>query len=100
MWTVPGLALTSTNVAVSYVDSAWTGLDVNKRHRMKAYTVLNLTTGIERDNWSLTVYANNVTDARGQTTILDAYYSPSGMDYNKNIIRPRSFGVRWSQQFD
>ena len=88
-------------VAVSYVDSAWNNLEVDNRQKMDAYTVVNLSTGIERDNWSLTLYANNVLDKRGQVDILDpGYFSPSGVDYNENIIRPRSFGVRWSQRFD
>lgn len=88
-------------VAVSYVDSAWNNLEVNNRQKMGAYTVINLTTGIERDNWSLALYANNVLDERGQTDILDpGYFSPSGIDLNENIIRPRSFGLRWSQRFE
>lgn len=86
--------------AVSYVASSWNNLEVDNRHKMGAYTVVNLTTGIDRDNWSLTLYANNVLDERGQTDIVDpGYYSPSGIEYNEYIIRPRSFGIRWSQRF-
>ena len=87
--------------AVTYVDGSWSDLDVRRRAYMDSYTVLNLTTGIDRDNWSVTLYANNVTDSHGQTDSSNpSYVSPSGIDYNDFIIRPRSFGIRWSQRFN
>ncbi len=86
--------------AVSYTDSAWNNLDVAIRQEMDAYTLVNLTTGIEKEDWTLTFYVNNLFDERGQVDILDpGYFSPSGIDYNENIIRPRAFGVRWAQRF-
>ena len=94
-------------VAVSYRASAWTSLRTEIREdpdiggKMPAYTVLNLSAGFERDNWSLTVYMNNATDKRGLTDILDpGYYSPSGFDYNQVIIQPRNIGIRWTQRFN
>jgi outer membrane receptor protein involved in Fe transport len=87
-------------MAVSYTGSAWNNLDVAIRQKMDAYTLLNMTAGIEKENWTLTFYANNLLDERGQVDILDpGYFSPSGIDYNENIIRPRTFGVRWAQRF-
>jgi outer membrane receptor protein involved in Fe transport len=88
--------------AWSWRDGSWNDLEVtNERRRyMDSYGVLNLSTGIEKDNWSLTLYANNVLDENGQIDILDpGYYSPSGVDYNQVWIRPFSVGIRWSQQF-
>lgn len=87
-------------LALSHTGSAWNNLEVDNRHQMDAYTVMNLSTGIEKEDWTLTVYANNITDKRGRTDILDpGYFSPSGMEYNESIIRPRSFGVRWAKRF-
>ncbi len=86
--------------ALSYTDEAWNDLEVEQRQMMDAYTVLNLTAGIQRDNWTLTFFGNNVTDERGQTNILDpGYSSPSGVEYNDRIIRPRSYGVRFAHRF-
>jgi len=67
---------------------------------MDGYAVVNLSAGIDKGNWSASLYVNNVADERGQVDILKpGYYSPSGVDYNQNIIRPRSVGVRWAQRF-
>jgi outer membrane receptor protein involved in Fe transport len=88
--------------AWSWRDGSWNDLEVtNERRRyMDSFGVLNLSTGIERDNWSVTLYANNVTDEEGQIDIGDpGYYSPSGVDYNQVWIRPFSVGLRWSQRF-
>ncbi|MEJ8566918.1 TonB-dependent receptor [Elongatibacter sediminis] len=88
--------------AFSYRDGSFNDLEStnSRRDRMDSYSVLNLSTGIEKDNWSLTLYANNVTDERGQIDIGDpGYFSPSGLDYNTNYIKPRSYGIRWAQRF-
>jgi outer membrane receptor protein involved in Fe transport len=88
--------------AWSWRDGSWNDLELTnpRRRYMDSYGVLNLSTGIEKENWSLTLYANNVTDEKGQIDITDpGYYSPSGQDYNQIWIRPRSFGIRWAQRF-
>jgi outer membrane receptor protein involved in Fe transport len=88
--------------AWSYRDGSWTDLEVSnpRRRHMDSYGVLGLTTGIEKDNWSLTLYANNLTNERGVINYVDpGYDSPSGVDDRTNYIRPRSYGIRWSQRF-
>ena len=88
--------------AWSWRDGSWNDLEVDneRRAKMDSYGVLNLSTGIENDNWTLSLYANNVTDEKGQIDIGDpGYFSPSGLDFNRNHIRPRSFGIRWTQRF-
>ncbi len=96
MGDLPGFA----QAAISYRESAWNDLDVEARRKMDSYAVVNLSAGIDKGNWALTFYANNIGDKRGQVDIGDpGYFSPSGVDFNQNIIRPRSFGVRWAQRF-
>ena len=88
--------------AMSYTDDAFSDLEVSDRQQMDSYAVLNLAAGIEKDNWSLTLYVNNVTDERGQIDIIDAgypNYPPPGLDWTESVIRPLSFGVRWAQRF-
>jgi len=88
--------------AWSWRDETWNDLEETnvRRAKMDSYGVLNLSTGIENERWSLSLYANNVTDERGQIDIGDpGYDSPSGLDFNRNHIRPRNIGLRWSQRF-
>jgi len=88
--------------AWSYRDGSWNDLEETNSRRayIDSYNVLNLSAGIERDNWSLTFFANNITDEAGQIDITDpGYYSPSGQDYNQIWIKPRNYGIRFSQKF-
>jgi hypothetical protein len=94
-------------VALSYTDKAWNKLEVDERVEMDSYTVLNLSAGIEKNNWALTLYVNNVSDERGQIDEWEEFYVSmlepptvfSGLDHRASIIRPRSFGIRWAQRF-
>jgi outer membrane receptor protein involved in Fe transport len=91
--------------AVSYTDDSWNNLESDNRFVIDSGTVLNLTAGIEKEKWSLTLYANNVTDERMATDIFSGNYPQytgitfSGFDYVETPIRPRSYGIRWSQRF-
>jgi outer membrane receptor protein involved in Fe transport len=88
--------------AWSYRDGSWNDLEETNSRRayMDSYNVLNLSAGIERDNWSLTFFANNITDEAGQIDITDpGYFSPSGQDYNQIWIKPRNYGIRFAQKF-
>jgi len=91
--------------AVSYSDESWNNLESDNRFQIPSSTVLNLTAGIEKEKWSLTLFANNVTDERLITDIINyGYYSWtgvvfSGYDYAEVVGRPRSFGIRWAQRF-
>jgi len=87
-------------IAATYRGKAWNDLQLDNRTEMDGYAVVNLSAGIDKGNWSASLYVNNVADERGQIDILKpGYYSPSGVDYNQNIIRPRSVGIRWAQRF-
>ncbi len=96
MGNLPGFA----QVAATYRDEAWTDLELSTRELMDAYTIVNVSVGVDTGNWSVTAYANNIADKRGQVDIAQpGYFSPSGIDYNQNIVHPRSFGIRWAQRF-
>ena len=91
---------TFAQIAATYKSKAWTDLQLDRRSLMGAYGVVNLSAGIDKGNWSVSLYVKNVGDVRGQTDIIDpGYYSPSGVDYTQNIIHPRSIGIRWAQRF-
>jgi outer membrane receptor protein involved in Fe transport len=102
--------------AVSYTGKRWNDLDtltffpsINApaRREMDDYTLVNLSAGIDRDNWTLTFYINNLLDERATLDIKDpgygdevpGYNHPPGNNWTTAFNRPRSFGIRFGQRF-
>ena len=95
--------------ALAYTGERWNDLDtlnVPARQQMDDYTLLNLSTGIDKDNWTLTFYINNALDERAEIDIEDPGYGnqavldrPPGHKWTTATNRPRSFGIRFSQRF-
>jgi iron complex outermembrane receptor protein len=95
--------------AVAYTGARWNDLDtlnVPARQKMDSYTLLNLSTGIEKDNWTLSLYINNALDERAEIDIEDPGYGglsnvirPPGHAWTTATNRPRSFGIRFGQRF-
>ena len=77
---------------------------------LDAYTTTDLSAGISKNNWSLSVYLNNATDERadiyrftncaetvcGAAGVVPEY--PNGQVYTVTD-KPRTFGIKWSQEF-
>jgi len=95
--------------AASYTGQRWNDLDtlnVPARQEMDAYTLVNLSAGIEEESWSLGLFVNNVFDERAEIDIADPGYGteipgyvPPGTAWTTSTNRPRSYGVRFSQRF-
>jgi outer membrane receptor protein involved in Fe transport len=97
--------------AVAYTDKRWNDLDllnVPARREMSSYTLVDLSAGIEKDNWTLTFYVRNALDERAQVDIEDPgygsgwipiYHAPPGLKWTQATNRPRSFGIRFGQRF-
>jgi outer membrane receptor protein involved in Fe transport len=85
--------------AVSYTGASWNFLEVADRLKQDAYTLVNLSAGIERDNWSLDLFINNATDERAQISVYESSY-PSALDSRTVTNRPRTIGIRFGQKFD
>ena len=80
--------------------------DSYARQLMDDYTLVNLSTGIDKDNWTLSFYINNLFDERAEIDIEDPGYGnqavlqrPPGHKWTTVTNRPRSFGIRFSQRF-
>jgi outer membrane receptor protein involved in Fe transport len=97
-------------VAASYTGARWNDLDtqnVPARQEMGSYTLVNLSTGIEKDNWTLSLYVNNLFDERAEIDIEDPGYGglgvgpsrPPGHAWTTATNRPRSIGIRYGQRF-
>jgi len=102
--------------AVAYTGSRWNDLDTlnidvrtgeSIRREMSSYTLVDLSAGIQKDNWTLTFYVSNALDERAQIDIEDPgygvsipnYYPPPGLKWTQATNRPRSFGIRFGQRF-
>jgi outer membrane receptor protein involved in Fe transport len=85
--------------AVSYTGASWSDLLVEDRLRQDAYTLVNLSTGIETETWSLDLFVSNLTDERAQIDRYDPGY-PSLIDTRTVTNRPRSIGIRFGQKFN
>jgi iron complex outermembrane recepter protein len=85
--------------AVSFTGDSWNFLEVADRAKQDGYTLLNLSTGIEMDNWTLDLFINNVTDERAQIFFYEPSYA-SLIDSRTTTNRPRTIGIRFGQKFD
>jgi outer membrane receptor protein involved in Fe transport len=85
--------------AVSYTGASWNFLEVEDRLRQDAYTLLNLSAGIENETWSLDLFINNATDERAQISVYEPSYG-GAIDSTTVTNRPRSIGIRFGQRFN
>lgn len=80
-----------------FVEEVYSTLENDPEFRLPSYQILNLRTGIESDRYTITLFADNITDEK-------AIYGPqefaifgSLVDYTVN--RPRTIGVELSARF-
>jgi iron complex outermembrane receptor protein len=68
-------------------------IEIN-RADLSSYTVFGLSTGIEADNWSVTLFGDNLFDKRAELT--------NNFVFDRErvtVMRPRTFGVRVGVQY-
>ena len=67
---------------------------------LPAYTTLDLAAGIGKDNWKVDLYVRNAGDKRGESSrFAQCAEAVCGEQTYIIPIQPRTFGVRFSQQF-
>jgi len=64
-----------------------------------SYTTVNVNAGVENANWRVSLYAKNVCDERGVTSLIGAGASPSSNPYMAGIIAPRTIGAEATYKF-
>jgi outer membrane receptor protein involved in Fe transport len=64
---------------------------------LDAYTIMNLSPGIEKDDWSATVYVHNVTDENADLSFNRERGGRARLAYFTN--RPRTIGVVFRKSF-
>ncbi len=79
---------------ISWSADSYSDIITINRDRIDGWTMLGLTAGVATDNWSVTLYANNLTDERAEV-------SRSFVFDTKHVTyaQPRTFGVRASVNF-
>lgn len=95
-----GTPLTGDDLA-SVTDMSFVGLDARGdtrfragRYVQKEYTLINLAAGLEKDEWSLEFFINNLTDERAELNVHASDFTPS-----VSTNRPMTAGARISFQF-
>ena len=61
--------------AVSYTGDSWSNLEVDLREKQAEYTIVNLATGIQGEQWSLDLFVDNLTDERAEIVRYNSNYS-------------------------
>jgi outer membrane receptor protein involved in Fe transport len=68
---------------------------VDVRDTLDAYNILNLSLGIEDENWKASLYVSNLTDERAQLSKGSASW-----DTTTVVNRPRTVGISFSYLFE
>jgi len=69
--------------------------------KQSGFTILNLSTGVERDNWSLEFFIKNVTDTTGDLyKFTECATQVCGHEPYIVPVTPRMFGLQYSMKFD
>jgi outer membrane receptor protein involved in Fe transport len=95
--------------SASYTGARWNDLDtlnVLARREMSAYSLVNISGGIEKESWTATIFVNNLFDERAEIDFSDPGYGglgnlqrPPGHAWTATTNRPRTYGIRFSQRF-
>lgn len=82
-------------LAWSYSDSSWSEIQPSQAWNQRSYNFGNFRTGIDRGNWGLDLFINNLTDERA-----DLYVHPRSYEMTTTTNRPRNYGLRFWSRFE
>ncbi len=78
----------------SYTGSSYSEIVPSTRFKQSSYSIANFRTGINRDNWGVDLFVNNLTDEVAQFYVHPRNYEPTIV-----TNRPRSYGLRYWMRF-
>ncbi len=78
----------------SYTGDSVNSIDPSAASTQDAHSLINLQAGFERDDWSLNLFVNNVTDERAELFI-----NPNFFDTRVTSNRPREIGITLRREF-
>jgi iron complex outermembrane recepter protein len=89
--------------SLQYQTKAWADLRSQERGdigAMPEYTIVNFSTGVDRDNWSLELALDNAFDERAETyRYSECTQTVCGPETYVIPVRPRTISLRFSQKF-
>ena len=83
-----------TQLSVQYSDDTISSVNVDALFEQDSYTTVDASIGYGRDNWTATLYAENLTDE-----LADLFISNEDDIIKTTPNRPRTVGVRFSYRF-
>jgi outer membrane receptor protein involved in Fe transport len=103
-WSIGAEATAYLGGAIRYLSDQTAAYELahrtaNGRQReIPSYEVLDLQTGVDFRRWSLELYAKNVTDSDGLTSVGALGAAPNGA-IGTGVIRPRTVGLAFGFEF-
>jgi outer membrane receptor protein involved in Fe transport len=85
-------------IAWAHTDESWSDLRTDARLKQDSYDIVNLSAGISRDSWSVSLFVQNLTDERAEISRGNPGYE-STIDTTTNTNRPRTIGLRFGRKF-
>ena len=82
------------NARASYVGQSYNDLYIASREQQDAYTLVGVSAGIGRADWTATVFLRNAFDERAEL-----YRNATDFDARITTNQPRTLGVSFSQRF-
>ncbi|WDE09723.1 TonB-dependent receptor [Thalassomonas haliotis] len=81
-------------LGLQYAGKSWSSVVSQERVRQSSYTIVNFSIGVKKDNWSVKLYGDNITDKRADLFI-------NNQDFVARITtnRPRTFGLSFSYDY-
>ncbi len=93
-WFIENGAIAHVYGQVTYTGESRSDIIEMNAGDIDSSTVINVSTGLSRDDWSLNLYANNLTDERAE--IANNFIN----DVNRvTVIRPLTVGIRFGREF-
>lgn len=94
-WTLPANGWTAHVMPMLFWSAqSYSDIITINRDLIKGWTMLGVTAGVENDDWSVTLYASNLTDERAEVSrsfVFDTYHV--------TYAQPRTLGVRARANF-
>jgi len=97
-WAVNGSVTANIGGSVNYVGDRISDYSGRSPVTVPSYTVVNLHAGATYQNWELSVFAKNVGDSRGITS-LGSQVAVGFNPYSAAVIQPRTVGLQLTAKF-
>jgi iron complex outermembrane receptor protein len=83
-----------------YVDEilSGSGVDIDLQFEVDSYDVIDLNATLSRDNWSIDVFVDNVTDDFIETRVFNAFFFAAPRPFSQ-VLPPRRAGIRIAYDF-